>query len=247
MATMVSATAVNPLLGASGDHAKVLAVDDDEATLTLLTLMLQSTGAQVFTATSGPQALRLAFDRHPDVVLLDLLMPEMDGLSVCQRLRDLSDMPIIMVTALNDSARVTSAFALGADDYIIKPFETPEFLARIQACLRRGPKSATCDDCLVLGQGELIIDIRRHSVWARQREIHLTRTEFDLLVCMARNRGRVLSHAMLMETIYSTDCADGRDSLKQFICALRRKIESDPRHPQWLVNEHGIGYMLTLD
>ena len=227
--------------------ATVLVVDDDEATVRLLSMMLERSGARALPATSGPQALRQAFQYHPDAVLLDINMPGLDGLLVCQRLRDLSDVPIIIVSALSSTEKVTAAFAVGADDFVGKPFEISELLARVQACLRRAPQTAGTQDSLALANGDLVIDLRRHNVWVRQQDIHLTRTEFDLLVYLARNRGRVLTHAMLKSTIWGEESAVGHDSLKQFIGTLRRKIELDPRHPQWLVSEHGVGYSLLLE
>jgi two-component system KDP operon response regulator KdpE len=174
-------------------------------------------------------------------------MPEMDGLTLCQRLRDLSDVPIVMLTAFDSIDNVTSAFAAGADDFVCKPFETSELLARIQSCLRRGPKTGQTEDNLVLYKGDLIIDLYRHRVSVRQRIIHLTRTEFELLVYMARNRGRILTHAMLESAVWGDAEQVGRESLKQFISALRKKIELDCRYPQWIVSEHGVGYGLLVD
>ena len=121
-------------------------------------------------------------------------MPGIDGLTVCQRLRELSDVTIIMITALSLTDYVTRALAAGADDYIIKPFESSELLARVQAGLRRASKTTENEDSLVLGEGDLVIDLRRHCISVRQHAVHLTRTEFDLLMYLARNRGRVLTH-----------------------------------------------------
>jgi len=225
----------------------VLVVDDDANTVTLMKIALEKNGARVLGASSGQQALRETFEHHPDIVLLDIHMPDLDGYTVCQRLRDLCDVPIIMVTALNGTENVTRAFALGADDYVAKPFDIPEVIARIQACLRRVPKPAEADEDLMLGNGDLIIDLQRHRVWVRQKEVHLTKTEFALLVYLARNRGRVLSHAMIRANIWGEDSTVGQDSLKQFIGALRRKIELDLHKPEWLVSEHGVGYALVLD
>jgi two-component system KDP operon response regulator KdpE len=224
----------------------VLVADDDDNTVSLLKLSLERAGARVLPANSGAQALRQTFEHRPDVALLDIGMPGMDGFAVCQRLRDLSDMPIIMVTAFEGRESLANAFASGADDYITKPFDTAELLARIQACLRRAPKSNTVEDSLILGQGDLVIDLRRHQVWVRQEDVHLTKTEFDLLVYLARNPGRVLTHAMLRAAISLDDSAIGQASLKQFIAGLRKKIELDPRNPQWLVSEHGVGYALVI-
>jgi two-component system, OmpR family, KDP operon response regulator KdpE len=238
---------MSPILTSASTRARILVVDDDDDIVTLLKLSLERAGAQVVPATSGAQALRLAFEHRPDIVLLDINMPGMDGLTLCQRLRELSDVTIIMITALPGTDYVTGAFAAGADDYILKPFETSELLARVQACLRRASKTTDNEDSLILGEGDLVIDLRRHSIWVRQQDVHLTRTEFDLLMYLARNRGRVLTHSILNAAIWGEEYAVGRDSLKQFISALRKKIELDPHHPKWLVSEHGVGYTLLLD
>ena len=237
----------SPILTAASGNANILVVDDDENTVRLLKFTLERAGAHVWSATSGPQALRLTFEHRPDIILLDVKMPDMDGLTVCQRLRDLADMPIIMLTALAGSEYVTGAFAAGADDYVLKPFDHGELLARIQSSLRHGANSQETKDKLVLAEGDLVVDERRHSICVRGHDVHLTRTEFDLLVYMARNRGRVLTHRMLMAAIRDEESAVGYDSLKQFIRALRKAIELDPRQPRWLLNEHGVGYVLALD
>jgi|SRR5579859_2334910 len=244
---MAMLTTAPSLLTAGGGRPKVLVVDDDEPILRLIALGLEKAGAEVCLATSGREALRLVFDERPNVVLLDISMPAMDGCMVCERLRDLSDMPIIMVTAFDTADNVTKAFAAGADDYIAKPFQISELLARVQVGLRRAGHSDRHDETLVLGHGELIIDLRRHRVSVGQREIHLTRTEFELLTFMARHRGRVLSHATLNQAVWGDEDSVDLDNLKHFVGTLRRKIEPDPGHPRWIMNEHGIGYILTLD
>jgi len=225
----------------------VLVVDDEEATVTLLKLSLERAGARVLPAYSGSQALRQTFDHRPDVVLLDILMPDVDGFTVCQRLRDLSDIPIIMVTAISGTENLTRAFTAGADDYVTKPYDMGELLVRIQACLRRAPSVLEAEDSLVFGKGELIIDLQRHRVWVRQQAIHLTKTEFDLLVYLARNHGRVLTHAMIRTALSIVDSPAGQARLKQFISGLRRKIEADPQNSRWLVSEHGVGYALIIE
>jgi two-component system KDP operon response regulator KdpE len=244
---MTALPAIGPILTASTARATVLVVDDDDATVKILALVFERAGARVIAATSGGQALRQTFEQRPDVVVLDLTMPEMDGLTVCRRLRELSDVPIIMITAFDGIDNVTNAFAAGVDDFVAKPFDTSELLARVQACLRRLPQNTENDDSLVLGKGDLVIDLRRHSIWVRQRTMHLTRTEFELLVYLARNRGRILTHDILKSAIWGDAAGVGHDSLKQFIGALRKKIELDSRHPQWLVSEHGVGYALLVD
>jgi two-component system, OmpR family, KDP operon response regulator KdpE len=237
----------NPTLTSFATRPKVLVVDDDDNMVTLLKLALDRAGVRVLTANSGSQALRQTFEHRPDVVLLDIGMPNMDGFTVCQRLRDLSDLPIIMVTAFDGPEYVTRAFAHGADDYVTKPFDIAELTARIQVCLRRAPNGTEREETLVLGKGELIIDLHRHRVWVRQQDVHLTKTEFDLLIYLARNQGRVLTHGQIRSAIAVEDSVIGQASLKQFVSGLRKKIELDPRDPKWLVSEHGVGYALVMD
>jgi DNA-binding response OmpR family regulator len=236
-----------PTFSSFATRPTVLVVDDDDNMLTLLKLALERAGARVLTANSGSQALRQTFEHRPDVILLDISMPNVDGFTICQRLRDLSDVPIIMVTAVDGPEHVTRAFAYGADDYITKPFDLGELTARIQACLRRAPKGEGTNDTLALGKGELIIDLNRHRVCVMQQDVHLTKTEFDLLVYLARNHRRVLTHAQIRRAIAVEDSAIGQASLKQFVSGLRKKIEPDPSHPKWLVSEHGVGYTLAID
>ncbi len=237
----------NPTHTSFATRPTVLVVDDDDGIVTLLKFALERAGARVLTADSGSQALRQTFEHRPDVILLDITMPTLDGFTVCQRLRDLSDMPIIMVTALDGPEHVTRAFDYGADDYITKPFDIGELMARIQACLRRAPKGTGSMDTLLLGQGELIIDLHRHRVWVRQQDVHLTKTEFDLLLYLARNHGHVLTHAQIRAAIAAEDSVNGQANLKQFVSGLRKKIEPDPRNPKWLVSEHGVGYALAIE
>src|SRR5260221_5682175 len=166
---MTALPASGPILTASANRATVLVVDDDDATVKILALVFERAGARVIPAASGVQALRQTFEQRPDVVVLDLTLPEMDGLTVCRRIRELSDVPIIMITAFDDIDNVTSAFAAGVDDFVAKPFDTFELLARVQACLRRVPANTDSDDSLILGKGDLVIDMRRHSIWVRQQ------------------------------------------------------------------------------
>src|SRR5579859_281970 len=231
---MTAQMAIGPILTATTDHATVLVVDDDGDLIKILALAFERAGARAIAATSGVQALRQTFEQRPDLIVLDLSMPDMDGLTVCRRLRELSDVPIIMITAFADIDNITNAFAAGVDDFVAKPFDTSELLARVRACLRRVPQDTESDESLVLGKGDLVIDLRRHSIWVRQRTIHLTRTEFELLVYLARNRGRILTHDNLKSAVWGDADGVGHDSLKQFIGALRKKIELDSRHPQWL-------------
>lgn len=228
---------------------KVLVVDDNQDHIDLLRMILERAGMRVIEANSGLEALRSTFNHHPDVILLDIMMPGMDGFTTSQRLRELSDTPILIVSAKSQTDDITRAFELGADDYVVKPYEARELLARLQACARRSPNNNNTEDesPIMLGNGDLVIDPTRHRTTIRQQEVKLTKTEFELLLYLARNRGRVLTHAMIMEAVWGQDAYVSKGTLKQFMLSLRKKIERDPNSPQWLVNEHGIGYALVAD
>jgi len=226
---------------------KVLVVDDNREHVDLLRLMLEKAGMAVIPAYSGAEALRANFNHRPDVILLDLMMPDMDGYTTAQRLREVSDIPILVISAKHQTADITKAFAVGADDYVPKPYNTWELIARIQACFRRTGNTVREDEVVALSGGDLIIDPIRHRVVIRQQEIKLTKTEFELLLYFARNRGRVLTHSMILDAVWGHDAGVSKDTLKQFILSIRKKIERDPRDPRWLINEHGIGYSLVAE
>lgn len=226
---------------------KVLVVDDNSDHVSMLRLMLERVGMSVISAYSGLEALRANFHYRPDVILLDLMMPDMDGYTTAQRLREVSDIPILVVSAKNQTDDITKAFAVGADDYVSKPFNNWELIARIQAIIRRNANAIREDDTIALSNGDLVIDSARHRVLARQREVKLTKTEFELLLYLARNRGRVLTHSMILDTVWGHDSGVSKDTLKQFILSIRKKIEETPSTPRWLLNEHGIGYSLASD
>jgi DNA-binding response OmpR family regulator len=225
---------------------KVLIVDDNEDTVKLLRLTLEKAGMAVISANTGLEAIRANYSHRPDLILLDLMMPEMDGYTTTQRLREISDVPILILSAKAQTVDITKAFELGADDYVSKPYDCWELVARIQAAIRRiGSVANDEDEIISLGNGDFVIDLARHRVLIQEREVKLTRTEFELLVYLARNRGRVLKHNMILEEVWGHDTGVGKDTLKQFVLSLRKKIEEDPGEPRWIINEHGVGYSLA--
>jgi two-component system KDP operon response regulator KdpE len=224
---------------------KVLIVDDDPIQIDVLKRVLEGKGLQTLAATSGLEAIRATFNHRPDVVLLDLTMPDMDGFAATQRLRELTETPIVVVSARTHIDDVTRAFECGADDYLTKPFDVRELVARIFACLRRAAGPAPEEGVISLYNGDLVVDPYRHRVLIRQRESRLTRTEFELLHYLAQNRGRVLTHGMILDAVWGQEAYVTKDTLKQFILSLRKKIEPNPTQPQWLVTEHGVGYALA--
>ncbi len=225
--------------------AKVLVVDDCSDQRAALSKILESRGLQVITAASGLEAVRAAFNYRPDVILLDLMMPDMDGFTATERLRELTDTPIVVVSARTHIDDVTKAFEAGADDYVTKPFDVRELVARLYACLRRTTAPEPEDGVISLYNGDLVVDPYRHRVLIRQAESRLTRTEFELLHYLAQNRGRVLTHGMILDAVWGQDAYVTKDTLKQFILSLRKKIEPNPTKPEWLVTEHGVGYALA--
>jgi two-component system, OmpR family, KDP operon response regulator KdpE len=225
--------------------ARVLVVDDSQDQIDALTGILTSKGIDVISANSGLEAIRATFNHRPDAILLDLMMPDMDGFTTSQRLRELTDTPIVVVSSRFHIDDITRAFDAGADDYVTKPFDIRELVARIFACLRRAPAQAPEDGVISLYNGDLVVDPYRHRVMIRQQESKLTRTEFELLHYLAQNRGRVLTHGMILDAVWGQDAYVTKDTLKQFILSLRKKIETNPNNPQWLVTEHGVGYALA--
>jgi DNA-binding response OmpR family regulator len=225
--------------------ATVLVVDDDRDHVNTLTKLLNNKGLRAIAAGSGLEAVRATYNHRPDVILLDLSMPEMDGFTAARRLRELTDTPILVISANTHINDVTCAFEAGADDYVTKPFDVAELVARIYACLRRSVTPAQEEGVISLYNGDLVVDPYRHRVLIRRAERKLTRTEFGLLHYLAQNRGRVLTHGMILDAVWGQDAYVTKDTLKQFVLSLRKKIEPNPNNPQWLVTEHGVGYTLA--
>jgi DNA-binding response OmpR family regulator len=226
---------------------KVLVIDDDTDLLRLLRLGLEQEGYEVLTAVDGSQGLRTAFANHPDLIILDVMMPGMNGLETCQRLRELSDVPIIMLTAKASEGDVVKGLKLGADDYITKPFALAEVIARVQACLRRAESADSSIESAILASGVLTIDFARRKVSVRGTHVDLTPTEFRLLSYLARNRGRVVPHRTLLQEVWGPEYGDELDYLRLYVSYLRRKIESDPADPEIIKTAWGEGYFLEED
>jgi len=221
---------------------KVLVVDDDEKTVDLVKLYLNRDGYRVITASNGSQALRLAREGHPDLIVLDLMLPEIDGLEVCRTLRSESDVPIIMLTArVSDEDRLTG-LDLGADDYVTKPFSPKELAARVRAVLRRIPGDGVQRGPEEVTHGKLTINFLRHEVWENGRMVVLTPIEFKLLGVMVREPGRVFPRAQLIEKAMGYDFEGFDRTIDVHILNLRRKLEPDPAHPLYVKTVYGAGY-----
>jgi two-component system, OmpR family, KDP operon response regulator KdpE len=223
----------------------ILTVDDDPHVLRSLRAALESHGYDVRAAPSGASALEACASERPDVVLLDLAMPGLDGVEVCRRLRSWSQIPILVLSARVQEAEKVRALDAGADDYVTKPFGTEELLARIRAALRR--EQARRDEEPVIRAGRLTIDLLGRRVEMDGQEIHLTRTEYELLRVLASNSDRVLTHRHLLRAALGPEYEDALENLRTFIAQLRRKIESQPSRPRWILTEPGVGYRFRPD
>jgi two-component system KDP operon response regulator KdpE len=224
--------------------ARVLIVDDDPLLQKSLALFLIMNGYEVESAATARDALRAFEDKRPDVVVLDLGLPDGSGSDVCVRLRQTSDVPIIVVSARHGDQAKVSTLEQGADDYVVKPFSSDELLARIRVALRRMFASA---DIGRMERGELVIDFDRHRVVHGGREIRLTPKEFELLVYLARHPNRVLPHRVILTAIWGEHAADRPEQLWALVTKVRRKIEPDPEQPRYLLSEPWVGYRLVTE
>ncbi len=221
---------------------KILIIEDDDSLATLTRLQLESRSYLVQIAHNGAEGLRQAYSWQPDLVLLDIMMPDMDGWTVCQRLREMNDVPIIFVTAVGQERNIVRGLQLGADDYIIKPFSTKELQARIEAVLRRHRQTDSSDQPLHYNNGWLTVDSEQRQVTVSTKIIDLSPIEFRLLTSLVRNEGKVLTHEFLLEQVWGPAYKEERHYLKLYVWYLRQKIEPDVNHPQYILTERGVGY-----
>lgn len=224
--------------GDPGNRGKVLVVDDDAALAEMLTIVLRSEGFDTLVCETGDQAMADFHEYKPDLVLLDLMLPGKDGIDVCREIRAESGVPIVMLTAKNDTIDVVVGLESGADDYIVKPFKPKELVARIRARVRRfdepGPESLTL--------GDLSIDVAGHTVTRGAGQISLTPLEFDLLVCLARKPWQVFTREVLLEQVWGYRHAADTRLVNVHVQRLRSKVEHDPENPEIVVTVRGVGY-----
>lgn len=223
--------------------AKILVIEDDVDEVDLIRFQLQEAGYNVFTATNGMEGLRQAYACRPDVILLDVMMPDMNGWTVCERLRKLTDAPIIFISALDHEKYIIQGLGMGADDYIGKPYNTREMLARIAAVLRRQVMQTPSPQDVYVYQ-DLEIDFEQRVVKRDGKLISLTPLEFKLLACLAKNPGKNLTHQYLIRAVWGPN-QQSRNALKLYIWYLRQKLESDPSNPRVILTERGVGYRLS--
>ena len=218
----------------------ILVVDDEPQIVTLVRDYLEHGGFRVYTAADGPTALRTAATQHPDLVVLDLGLPGIDGIDVTRSLRRNGTVPIIMLTARTDESDKLVGLELGADDYVTKPFSPKELVARVRSVLRRSEATKAPGDAIRVGDVELIVPTMELTIAGRR--IELTPTEFQLLATMARQPGRVFSRAQLLGAVHGDAMEAFERAIDAHIKNLRRKIEPDPHNPQYLLTVFGVGY-----
>ena len=225
--------------------ARILVVDDEPQIRRLLKATLAARGYEVALAEDGQEALDVAASWRPEVILLDLGLPKIDGLEVCRQVREWSLAPIIVLTVRDSEEDKVKALDLGADDYLTKPFGTDELLARIRVALRHAARPAS-PEAPLLRFGDLAIDLARRRVTLDDQEIHLTPREYDLLRALASQAGKVLTHRMLLRAVWGGAYEQDVATLRVFITQLRRKIEPDPARPTYILTEPGVGYRLAV-
>jgi DNA-binding response OmpR family regulator len=225
---------------------KILVVDDDRNIVDLVRLYLERDGYQVLVAYDGLEALRLARQRHPDLIVLDLLLPEVDGLDVCRILQTESKVPIIMLTAKTTEEDKLIGLELGADDYVTKPFSPRELVARVRAVLRRVGQEVP-EGPAEMHFADLVIDRRSHEVRVRDEVVNLTPTEFRLLEVLAEEPGRAFTRLELLDRVFGYDFVGFERTVDVHVKNLRKKIEPDPKQPTYVQTVYGVGYKFSED
>jgi two-component system KDP operon response regulator KdpE len=220
---------------------QILVIDDEQQILRALRTILSQQNYQVTTASTGEEGLALATAVQPDIIILDLGLPDMTGVMVCQQLREWTDLPVIVLSAHDSEAEKVAALDAGADDYLTKPFGVDELLARVRVALRHRSKVAGMKTSTI-SVGSLAIDLANHLVTRNGEMVKLTATEYKLLSYLAGNAGRVLTHQSILNHVWGYSEGSQMEYLRVYIRQLRQKIEEDPRNPQLILTESGIGY-----
>lgn len=221
---------------------KVLVVEDDPQLVRALRINLEARKFEVETASDGKAALRLTFARKPDVIVLDLGLPDIDGIDVIKEVRKTSGVPILVLSARHTSEEKIRALDAGADDYVTKPFSMDELLARLRAAARRGEVSAPSPDISVVTTEDFTVDLIAKKVRRGSRSVRLTPTEWHLLEILITNPGRLVSQRKLLLEVWGPTYSEHTNYLRVYMAQLRRKLEADPSHPRYLITEPGMGY-----
>jgi len=226
-------------------NEKVLIVDDEPLIADSVDYALRKEGFEVITARDGAQGLAMAREQQPDLIILDIMLPIMSGLDVCRAIRSESSMPIIMLTAKSEEVDRVVGLELGADDYVIKPFSMRELIARTKAVLRRSQMMHETAKQDVIKAGDVVVDCERRVVRVRDKTLYLPLKEFELLRVLVKNKDRVLTREVLLDSVWAEDAYDTTRTLDVHIRWLREKIEDDPSSPKRIVTIRGVGYMFV--
>lgn len=223
---------------------QILVIDDDLTLQQSLVDILSTFGYEVEVASKAAEGLQKAYNTKPDLIILDVMLPGMDGWEICKRFREMTDIPIIFLTALGSEEDVVKGLNLGGDDYLVKPVTMKVLEARVKALLRRAysGNGATTEISKIIQHEGLVIDFDKHEVLLRGKRIDLSPTEFKLLSCLVRHKGRVLPHDFLLKQVWGQEYTGELDHLRLYISYLRKKIELDPSNPELIQNEWGVGY-----
>jgi two-component system KDP operon response regulator KdpE len=225
----------------------ILVVEDEPQMRTFVRLALTAHDYRVLEAETGAMGLNQAVAYTPDLLLLDLGLPDTDGIEVMRRLREWSATPVIVLSARGQESQKVEALDAGADDYLTKPFGSEELLARIRAALRRAARSTQDPTTSVMTAGPLQVDFARRVVTIGEAEVHLTPNEYKLLTVLLKNAGKVLTHKQLLDQVWGPGHANQMQYLRVFMAQLRRKLEANPAHPKYLLTEPGVGYRIKAD
>ena len=223
---------------------RILVVDDEPLYQHLVTVNLEKEGYEVITANNGEDALEMVSARHPDLVIMDVMMPRLDGITACERIHQFSNVPIIMLTAKGEEQDRVRGLNVGADDYVVKPFSATELVARVRAVLRRAHSSEDMTQNRYFIHGDLKIDFARAEVWRDNKSIYLSATEYRLLIQFAQNVGQILSAEDLLVAIWGNQYRKDKEILWVSIARLRQKLEEDPHDPKHIVTRAGLGYLM---
>lgn len=227
-------------------HKTILIVDDEPRLLRLVKVNLIASGYEVATATDGKTAIGLLEASNFDLLVLDIMLPgSLNGFEVCQRIREFSDIPVIMLTGRAREQDRIRGFDVGADDYLTKPFSVDELLRRIRAVLRRTYQAGDSSNCPTYTSGDLVINFAQRRVFVRGKEVRLTATEYEVLYHLGSNAGKIITHGDLLTRVWGAEYRNELHYLRNYISSLRKKIEKDPANPEYILGKHGIGYQLT--
>jgi DNA-binding response OmpR family regulator len=226
--------------------ASILIADDEPRYVRLMEANLSTEGYTVYKAFDGQQAVTLTAEQRPDLVLLDVMMPILDGFAACQRIREFSSVPIIMVTAKGEEQDRVRGLDFGADDYIVKPFSANELLARVRAVLRRADLTNQDARQSIFQHGNMRIDLARAEVFLNNRMVYLSATEYRILLQLSQNVGRVIPAEQLLRDVWGEEYMEDKEILWVSVSRLRQKLEEDPRNPKHIVTRSGVGYILPV-